>query len=1192
MPIFKHKKYTHFLIAGLAAVGLLFAGLSIGIGSAPNDSSKASRMVEVILARRLSVLESYARPFFDAPVNESDIIRDLPDDMVIYCYSGDSLKLWNHQFPIMNDDIARTVYLQRIVNPKNEMSSPLAVLAENYSFVNLGPSWYVARRQDNDYGAVIMGIEISNSLKEENMNGISHYLNLADRFSIRPLSYTGGAPVNYRGIPLFKVTCESMTQNTIFDAFGVWAAYLLIICAILLFLLDKPVFRRFMICAPVILLSTAFMMWWGSSGVMSVKLFSPALYADGNVFSSLGSVLLLDFAVILLSAGFYIVRGDLFKIIGESSDPKFWSVLTGVVSIMWTAGLAALVWVEVKSISLNSSISFEIYEFSEISIYTAIVYLSLISMMVMAAPLLNVGFRSFGMERRPRAHTSATAQIVLGSILMAFYLVSLSGAFGQQREQAKVSIWANRLSIDRDIAFELSLIRTENAIAQDSWIAALTMVQNSDAVIANRVAESYLARESQDYDISAYVINSLANSIGVSRTLLEKIDDGLPISDQSRYLYYTKEGMRASYYALFTFNVGGHVNSVLLAMDPKANKKDKGYASMIKSASPGKVTLPRKYSFAKYVDKELMSVDGNYTYPTVIKDMLEHHIYETDAKYVRYDGFFHYLNRVTEDEVIIISRSTSGVMKYCFNAAFLSLIIFLTLAVCTRYYGKRNRNKAGKTYYKSRVMTILVASLVVTLVVMAVTSVVFVNRNNNNNLHAMMTEKLDAVQSLLYARFADIASADDLIAGSVDQDIRMVGEATSTDISLFSNDGQIFATTAPYVFEKMYLGSRIDENALYNIKSLSKRYYISTDRYGRNRYHTLYAPAYNKDGDVLAIMSVPYVSVNYDMEEEAVQHLLIIFTLFLILLLMARFFTTAVVENIFKPLYAMGLKMNSADIGSMEYIKYDNDDEITAIVGSYNRMVKELLDSSQKLAQAERDKAWSAMARQVAHEIKNPLTPMKLQIQRIIRLKQKNDPSWQEKFNEASEILLDHIDMLSETANEFSTFAKLYSEPDSVIDVDHMLQEEVTMFDNQETTVIEYIGLEKALVEGPKPQLSRVFINLLGNAVQAVADREGGKVRVSLRHSSADDSYDILFEDNGPGVSEENLDKLFTPNFTTKTGGTGLGLSISKSVLDKCEATISYSRSFMLGGACFTITYPKKRRESISAECKSEEGSL
>jgi nitrogen fixation/metabolism regulation signal transduction histidine kinase len=282
----------------------------------------------------------------------------------------------------------------------------------------------------------------------------------------------------------------------------------------------------------------------------------------------------------------------------------------------------------------------------------------------------------------------------------------------------------------------------------------------------------------------------------------------------------------------------------------------------------------------------------------------------------------------------------------------------------------------------------------------------------------------------------------------------------------------------------------------------------------------------------------------------------------------------------------MGKKMSNADINTLEHIEYEGDDEISSLVKAYNRMVKELKESTVKLAQAERDKAWSQMARQVAHEIKNPLTPIKLQLQRLIRLKMNNNPKWEEKFDEVSAVILEHIDILTETANEFSTFAKLYSEDPVLIDLDKTLKDQLVIFDNKDNISIRYIGMEEAYVMAPKPQLIRVFVNLITNAVQAVeisqkeaverGEQPGeGKVCIYLRNSIKDGYYDIVVDDNGPGVSEENQDKLFTPNFTTKSSGTGLGLAICRNIIEKCEGEISYQRSFTLGGASFTVTLPK-----------------
>ena len=326
---------------------------------------------------------------------------------------------------------------------------------------------------------------------------------------------------------------------------------------------------------------------------------------------------------------------------------------------------------------------------------------------------------------------------------------------------------------------------------------------------------------------------------------------------------------------------------------------------------------------------------------------------------------------------------------------------------------------------------------------------------------------------------------------------------------------------------------------------------------------------------MIAILCSPYNEETYDFEEDAVMHSMTILSLFLLFLLMALFMVSRIVDRMFQPLSEMSRKMARADLQSLEYIDYDRDDEISSIVQAYNRMVTELSESSRKLAQAERDKAWSGMARQVAHEIKNPLTPMKLQLQRVIRLKQKGDPAWQERFEEASQVILDHIDILTDTAIEFAPFAKLYTEEPTEIVLDKLLQEEISMFDNKENITFDYLGLSDVVVRGPKPQLTRVFVNLLGNAVQAIGEAPDGRIVVSLRKSVEDGFWDIVVEDNGPGVSDENVEKLFTPNFTTKNGGSGLGLAISRSILERCGASIAYSRSFTLGGACFTVRYPE-----------------
>ena len=383
-------------------------------------------------------------------------------------------------------------------------------------------------------------------------------------------------------------------------------------------------------------------------------------------------------------------------------------------------------------------------------------------------------------------------------------------------------------------------------------------------------------------------------------------------------------------------------------------------------------------------------------------------------------------------------------------------------------------------------------------------------------------------------------------------------------------------STTPEVYDRMILGRRLESSAFDHIIYGHDRFYMHRERAGRRRFYALYAPVFNSSGRMVAIASSPFTDITNDFENEAVLHIATVITVFLLLLLLSRFITFAVVSRLFRPLTEMSRKMTVTDVDHLEPLVYHQDDELTPLVDAYNRMVKDLGESSRRLAQAERDKAWTDMARRVAHDLKNPLTPIKLQLQMLIRMKQTGNPLWQDRFDEVAQTVLYHVDLLADSADQFSTFAKMYDQKAESLDLDALVRQEVDLFDSRDDVRVEYFGLSGAMVEAPRPQLTRVVVNLITNAIQAVDGNTGDKrLLVSVRNSGEDGFYDIVVEDNGPGVSQDNQDKIFTPDFTTKTSGSGLGLAICKRIVEHCGGTISYSRSFALGGACFTVKYPK-----------------
>ena len=331
----------------------------------------------------------------------------------------------------------------------------------------------------------------------------------------------------------------------------------------------------------------------------------------------------------------------------------------------------------------------------------------------------------------------------------------------------------------------------------------------------------------------------------------------------------------------------------------------------------------------------------------------------------------------------------------------------------------------------------------------------------------------------------------------------------------------------------------------------------------------------NSTGRMVAIASSPFTDLTHDLQTEAILHVTTVIVIFLLLLLIARFVTFEMVSRMFAPIVQLRRKMTVSDVDHLEPLEYNQDDEITPLVQAYNRMVHDLGESSRRLAQVERDKAWTDMARRVAHDLKNPLTPIKLQLQMLMRMKSSGNPAWEERFDEVAATVLYHVDLLADSADQFSTFAKMYDQSPERLNLDTLVKQEVELFDSRDDLRLDYFGLADAWVSAPRPQLTRVVVNLITNAIQAVDEVQGEKrLVVSVRNSVEDGFYDIVVEDNGPGVSEDNQSHIFTPDFTTKTSGSGLGLAICKRIVEHCGGTISYSRSFTLGGG-FTVKYPK-----------------
>lgn len=1163
------KHILSYLSLIFLLLGVLVLVLSISRSGVKGYTAQSAARASWVLEKRVAELDEYMLRSLEGRRDDWLSSDGLPEDFVIYRYYSDTLQSWVGEFPVANDRIGDQYLFPVLSNPRRNSSSPMSSVGDSLSFLPFGRSWYLVKRISEGDCTVIGGISIVGGSRGQ-ADELNHHLRINSDCSVRPLSYDCGSVVSVGGEPMFKVVCETLKASGEEDSSSLWLSMGLMILAVFCYLLDGRSARRVAVAVSSLAALMLFFYFWGKRFSGQFTLFSPMLYAGGDVLYSLASVLIINLAVFLLSLCLFLCRKQI-----DAALVRRRSCIAVISSaLVFSALIIFYTQYAFRDIVLNSNICLELYKFSQISPFTFLVYLSFGVMLISVPMLLEVVSPLVGRCFNFRYNCFSPLSRILFSLGFALLLVLTSSVLGFRKEKEQMDTLAGRLSFDRDITLEMRLRSIEGQIADDMIISALSVFNNTESAILSRITDTYLTRSDQDYQVTVYVFNNDNTTRAAAQLYNSLLKDAVPIADGSRFMYVKREGSGAYYIGLFMYLIeGSGISRVLVQVESRDIRGNKGYAAIFNITPTGRATIPNGYSYARYDALDLKSNYGQYPYPTKLTSELADKLYSRHDMFLTLNGHTHFFTLMSDREMVVLSRPSLTLMTYIVTVVFVAILMFLVMWLFALSQEGRPKRKNG--YFHRRIVSVLLVSLVLTLVVMAFVSVFFVYRRNDSNLHTMMSYKINSISSMMDAAYSTVQSEQDITSREFRRVIEQVGTDTSSDISVYSPSGHLIMSTTPIVFERQLLGQRLNSDAYNQIVHQYKKYFIQQEQAGQTHYYSMYAPVRNRSGRLVAIICSPYSDANYDLQRDAVVHTLTVLSLFFTLLSLALVMSSRMVDKIFSPLEEMGSKMKASDVESLQFIKYDREDEISDIVKAYNRMVAELQESSRKIVQAERDKAWSGMARQVAHEIKNPLTPMKLQIQRLVRLKEKGDPRWMERFDEASRLLIEQIDILSATANEFSSFANLYVEEPQRIELSSLLKEQIALFDNLEGVKFEYLGLDQAYINGPRPQLTRVFVNLLNNAVQALGNRSDGLIRVSLRNSVEDGFYDIVVEDNGPGVSEENICRLFTPNFTTKNSGTGLGLAISRSVLERCAASIGYSSSFSLGGACFTIKYPK-----------------
>ncbi|HEX6914511.1 MAG TPA: HAMP domain-containing sensor histidine kinase, partial [Chitinophagaceae bacterium] len=380
-------------------------------------------------------------------------------------------------------------------------------------------------------------------------------------------------------------------------------------------------------------------------------------------------------------------------------------------------------------------------------------------------------------------------------------------------------------------------------------------------------------------------------------------------------------------------------------------------------------------------------------------------------------------------------------------------------------------------------------------------------------------------------------------------------------------------STIPYLYNKGIMNRRMDPSAFFQMHHNRRAEWLQEEKVGNFSYLSIYVPIRSESEETFAYLNIPYLNSQRELNEEISNFLVTLINLNAFIFLLAGAIAFFLANKITSSFSIITAKMREVNLGRVnEEIVWKNRDEIGALVNEYNTMVQKLEASASALAKSEREGAWREMARQVAHEIKNPLTPMKLSIQHLQRAIDSGAPNVKDLSERMAATLIEQIDQLAKIAADFSQFANIGNIRPEQVDVVQVLNSLIGLYSSDPKLQIHFSATAvNTVIYADKTQVNRLFTNLIKNAIEASQQNDPVNIYISVR--SAQDGVLIAIRDEGSGIPSDMREKIFSPNFTTKSSGTGLGLAICKAIVEKANGQVWFETSEQ-SGTTFFLSFP------------------
>lgn len=768
--------------------------------------------------------------------------------------------------------------------------------------------------------------------------------------------------------------------------------------------------------------------------------------------------------------------------------------------------------------------------------------------------------------------------------------------FTDSKEKSKRQTIAQKLSYADDPKIISSIEKLEKAVSTDAFIAEYFKrpILNGSFDLEKHVNKILLDGYLTQYEYNLYEYNGQDSAISNTgriplsyyKNLVRSGSVKVPESKSFYRLNYTF-GYQ-NYFGMIPIYVDNRILGTLV-IDLKSPQYN--YNSQLPDILvDGKVKAEEDYSgysFAFYNSGRLINQSGKYTYKlsnTEFKGQVGKSVIVNDTL-----NYTHLVYMPGSSKIIVISKERISYVVRLATLSFFFLIfilfsvllyavIWLVKNIDRSWGGWFNINRslminANKILYKTRIQFSIVLSVVATLLIVGWTTYFYIRDDYRRQQDSFIKEKIRKVQ-LSYEKQIFSTGSIPVVNDQTNAEFNQFANINAAFLNLFDTDGNVHFTSLPKIYEFGIIGKKMEAGAYTHLKLRQVSEYINpAEQIGDFKYAAAYAPIRDAQNKTIAYIGLPYYGNEADYQAKIGLFINTLINIYALVFVAIGILAVFLANQITSPLTFIQDSIRKTKLGQLNQpIQWSRHDEIGSLIREYNKMIAALEESAAKLAKSERESAWREMAKQVAHEIKNPLTPLKLGVQLLEKSWREKDVNFEKKFERFNKSFVEQIDSLSTIASEFSNFAKM---PDTKLEKLRLLpiiEQARNIFTNTEAeiNVINKTTVD-VFVLGDKDQLLRTFNNLLKNGVEAGSVNVKGLIKILIYNNESDVFIEV--EDNGKGIDPYLQDKIFVPNFTTKSSGTGLGLAFVKQAVENAGGKVDF-KSVSGIGTTFYLSFP------------------